>query len=58
MQISKGSNSTPQVQAFEWLEKDLQNKETVAMIRYYIAFESLRDAPRCKDMLKRMGLSE
>jgi len=44
--------------ALEWLEKDLQNKEGVAIVRYYIAFESLRDDPRYKDLLKRMGLPE
>ena len=44
--------------AFEWLEKDFKNKENVADIRYYITFESLRDDPRFKDLLKRMNLPE
>jgi tetratricopeptide (TPR) repeat protein len=44
--------------AFEWLEKDLQNKENVADARSYPAFESIRDDPRYKAMLKRMNLPE
>ncbi len=44
--------------AFEWLEKDIQNKENVSDIRYYTVFESLRDDPRFKNILKRMGLPE
>ena len=44
--------------AFEWLEKDFQTKEDLAGIRWQIPFESLRDDPRYKDLLKRMGLPE
>ena len=44
--------------AFEWLEKDFQSKEDFAGIRWEIPFESLRDDPRFKDLLKRMGLPE
>lgn len=44
--------------AFEWLEKDIQRKENVSDIRYYSVFESLRDDPRFKNMLKRMNLPE
>jgi tetratricopeptide (TPR) repeat protein len=45
--------------AFEWLEKDIQTKSgNVSSIRWAIPFESLRDDPRYKDLLKRMGLPE
>ncbi len=44
--------------AFEWLEKGFQNKEDVGVIRWRIPFESLRDDPRYKDLLKRMNLPE
>ena len=44
--------------AFEWLEKDFQSKEELAPIRWQIPYESLRDDPRYKDLLKRMGLPE
>ncbi len=44
--------------AFEWLEKGLLNKEDVGDFRGQIPFESLRDDPRFKDLLKRMGLPE
>ncbi len=44
--------------AFEWLEKDFQVKGELAPIRWQILFESLRDDPRFKDLLKRMGLPE
>jgi len=44
--------------AFEWLEKDFQSKGEVSNIRWGIPYESLRDAPRYKDLLKRMGLPE
>ena len=44
--------------AFEWLEKAFQNKEDLAVIRWRIHYESLRDDPRYKDLLKRMGLPE
>ncbi len=43
---------------FEWLEKDFQNKEDLGFIRWRLAFESLRDDPRFKDLLKRMNLPE
>ena len=43
---------------FEWLEKDFQNKEDLAAIRWSSQFESLRDDPRLKDLLKRMNLPE
>ena len=43
--------------AFEWLEKDFQTKGEVSNIRWGIPFESLRDDPRYKDLLKRMGLA-
>ncbi len=42
--------------AFEWLEKDFQSKGEVSNIRWGIPYESLRDDPRYKDLLKRMGL--
>ena len=44
--------------AFEWLEKDFQTKGDLADSRWQIPFESLRDDPRYKDLLKRMGLPE
>jgi len=45
--------------AFEWLEKDFQTRNgKLAEIRWQIQFESLRDDPRYKDLLKRMGLPE
>jgi len=44
--------------AFEWLEKDFQTQEDLTFIRLEIQFESLRDDPRYKDLLKRMGLPE
>jgi len=44
--------------AFEWLEKDFQSKGDLADSRWQIPFESLRDDPRFKDLLKRMGLPE
>jgi TolB-like protein len=44
--------------AFEWLEKDFQNKEDVGYIKWRIAFEPLRDDPRYKDLMKRIGLPE
>ncbi len=45
-------------QAFEWLEKAFRAKEEIAVIRFRIPYESLRDDPRYKDLLKRMGLPE
>ncbi len=44
--------------AFEWLEKDFQTKGDLTFIRWEIPYESLRDDPRFKDLLKRMGLPE
>ncbi len=44
--------------AFEWLEKDFQNKAALTEIRWAITFESLRGDPRFKDLLKRMKLPE
>lgn len=44
--------------AFEWLEKGFQAKEELAVVRFRIAYESLRDDPRFNDLLKRMGLPE
>lgn len=44
--------------AFEWLERDVQKKENMADIRFYTVFESIRDDPRYKDILKQMGLPE
>jgi serine/threonine protein kinase/Flp pilus assembly protein TadD len=43
--------------AFEWLEKDFQARNgRLAEIRWQVEFESLRDDPRFKDLLKRMGM--
>lgn len=45
--------------AFEWLEKDFQARNgKLSEIRWQLQFDSLRDDPRYKDLLKRMGLSE
>jgi eukaryotic-like serine/threonine-protein kinase len=44
--------------AFEWLEKDFQTQEDLTFIRLEIQFESLRDDPRFKDLLRRMGLPQ
>jgi tetratricopeptide (TPR) repeat protein len=45
--------------AFEWLEKDFQNRDgKLPEIRWQLQFDSLRDDPRFKDLLKRMKLSE
>lgn len=42
--------------AFEWLEKDLQARNgKLVEIRWQLQFEPLRDDPRFKDLLKRMG---
>jgi TolB-like protein/Flp pilus assembly protein TadD len=45
--------------AFEWLEKDFSSR-TVSLpeIRWSPGWEPLRDDPRYKDLLKRMGLPE
>jgi eukaryotic-like serine/threonine-protein kinase len=45
--------------AFEWLEKDFQARDgKLAEIRWQLQFDSLRDDPRYKHLLKRMGLPE
>ena len=45
--------------AFEWLEKDFQTRNgALVLIRWQIPYEPLRDDPRFKDLLKRMGLPE
>ena len=44
--------------AFEWLERDFQNKAALTEIRWAIPFEPLRGDPRFKDLLKRMGLPQ
>ncbi len=45
--------------AFEWLEKDFQKGDaSLADITAAVPLESLRDDPRFKDLLKRMGLPE
>ncbi|NOT48543.1 MAG: protein kinase [Acidobacteria bacterium] len=45
--------------AFEWLEKDFNNRHgSLPDIVWRIHFESLRDDPRYKDLLKRMNLPE
>jgi eukaryotic-like serine/threonine-protein kinase len=44
--------------AFEWLEKEFQAKGDLGNIRWDIPYESLRDDPRYKDLLKWMGLPE
>ncbi len=45
--------------AFEWLEKDFQSRNArLCRIAWTTPFESLRDDPRFKDLLKRMNLPE
>jgi TolB-like protein/Flp pilus assembly protein TadD len=44
--------------AFAWIEKDVQEKGDLGFVRWRIAFEPLRDDPRFKDLMKRMGLPE
>ena len=45
--------------AFEWLEKDFQARNgKLVEVRWQVQFETLRDDPRYKDLLKRMGLPE
>jgi len=44
---------------FEWLEKDFEARNgKLTEIRWQLEFETLRDDPRFKDLLKRMGLPE
>ena len=45
-------------QAFEWLEKDFQTKEDLTWIRWVVAYESIRDDPRYRDLLKRLNLPQ
>ena len=45
--------------AFEWLEKDFQTRAgEFSPITWEVPFKNLRDDPRYKDLLKRMGLPE
>lgn len=45
--------------AFEWLEKDFQARNgKLVEIRWQLQFEPLRDDPRFKDLLKRMGFPQ
>jgi serine/threonine protein kinase/tetratricopeptide (TPR) repeat protein len=45
--------------AFEWLEKDFEARNGKLMeVRWQVQFETLRDDPRYKDLLRRMGLPE
>jgi TolB-like protein/Flp pilus assembly protein TadD len=45
--------------AFEWLEKDFQARNgKLPEIRWQLQFDSLRDDPRYKDLLKRMNLPQ
>jgi len=46
--------------AFEWLEKDFQahRRPTLMEMRLEMEFRSVRDDPRYKDLLRRMGLPE
>jgi serine/threonine protein kinase/Flp pilus assembly protein TadD len=45
--------------AFEWLEKDFQIRNgKLPEIRWQLQFEPLRDDPRFKDLIKRMGLPQ
>jgi hypothetical protein len=46
-------------QAFAWLERDLAARSgDLVRINWYPPFDSLRNEPRFKDLLKRMGLAE
>ncbi|MEP6718431.1 MAG: protein kinase [bacterium] len=45
--------------AFEWLEKDFQARNgKLSEIRWQMQFEPLRDDPRFKDLMKRIGLPQ
>ena len=45
--------------AFEWLEKDFQARNgKLPEIRWQLQFDSLRDDPRFKELLKRMNLPD
>ena len=44
---------------FAWLEKDFEARNgKLGEVRWQVQFETLRDDPRFKDLLKRMGLPE
>ena len=46
-------------QAFAWLEKDFQARSgDLVRIKWYPAFDSIRNDPRFKDLLKRIGIPE
>ena len=45
--------------AFAWLEKDFQVRNgKLAEIRWQLQFDSIRDDPRYKDLLRRMGMRQ
>jgi TolB-like protein/Tfp pilus assembly protein PilF len=45
--------------AFEWLEKDFENRDSrLPSFRWEMQFEPLRDDPRFKDLVRRIGLPE
>jgi serine/threonine protein kinase/Tfp pilus assembly protein PilF len=44
--------------AFEWLESEFQIKGDLTRIRWELVFEPLRDDPRYKDLIRRMGLPD
>jgi tetratricopeptide (TPR) repeat protein len=45
--------------AFEWLEKDFEARNgKLSEVRSSLQYDSLRDDPRFKDLLKRMGLPQ
>ena len=45
--------------AFEWLEKDFEVRNgKLAEIRWQLQFDSIRDDPRYKDLLRRMGMQQ
>jgi tetratricopeptide (TPR) repeat protein len=44
--------------AFEWMEKTFQRRGDLGFTRWEIPWESLRDDPRYKDLLKRIGLPD
>ena len=45
--------------AFEWLENDFRSRNgELSIIRWRVQFQSLRNDPRYRDLLKRMGLPE
>ena len=44
--------------AFQWLEKDYQQREDLTWTRFDTPYETLRDDPRFKDLINRMGLPQ